>query len=202
RESIKNAVMFLRGKNKKVLKNLKNQMKEKAELERFEEAARLRDSVFSIEHILEKQMVINDKSDIDQDAIQFHGDDRGVTVEVLSLRHGRVIGSRSQFLAQVDVHSPQEDEREWLVSFINQYYDDNLIPDEILLPIELGKDMTMLLQKVLEVRSGKPISVRYPMDSYGQKLLDMALLNAKEHFKDHVQGSETKLNALLEIQKK
>src|SRR5690606_22605397 len=73
---------------------------------------------------------------------------------------------------------------------------------EILLPIELGKDMTMLLQKVLEVRSGKPMSIRYPMDSYGQKILDMALLNAKEHFKDHVQGSETKLNALLEIQKK
>src|SRR5690606_35996961 len=111
RESIKNAVMFLRGKNRKVLKNLKNQMKEKAELERFEEAARLRDSVFSIEHILEKQMVINDKSDIDQDAIQFHGDDRGVTVEVLSLRHGRGLGSRAQFLAQSDIHSKEEDER-------------------------------------------------------------------------------------------
>jgi excinuclease ABC subunit C len=202
RESVKNAVMFLRGKNKKVVKDLKHLMKERSHQERFEEAARLRDSIYSIEHIMEKQMVVNDKTEIDQDAIQFHGDERGVTVEVLSLRHGRVLGSRSQFLAQINVHSPDEDERDWLISFINQYYEDNLVPDEILLPLELGKDMTILMQKVLEARADKPVSIRYPMDSYGQKILDMSLKNAQEHFKDHVQGSESKLNALYEIQKK
>jgi excinuclease ABC subunit C len=202
RESVKSGVMFLRGKNKKVIKNLKNLMIERSEQERFEEAARLRDSIYSIEHILEKQMVINDKTDIDQDAIQFHGDERGVTVEVLSLRHGRVLGSRAQFLAQVDIHSKLEDEREWLVSFINQYYEDNLVPDELLLPIELGKDMTTLLSKVLEARAEKPVRVRYPMEEHGQKILEMALKNAESHFKEHVQGSESKLNALYEIQKK
>lgn len=202
RESVKNAVMFVRGKNKKVIKTLKTRMQERSDQERFEEAARLRDSIYSIEHILEKQMVINDKTEIDQDAIQFHGDDRGVTVEVLSLRHGRVLGSRSQFLAQVNINSPEEDEREWLVTFLNQYYEDNLVPDEILLPVELGKDMTILMGKVLEARAGKEVSVRYPMDEYGQKVLEMASKNAQEHFKEHVQGSESKLNALYDIQKK
>jgi excinuclease ABC subunit C len=202
RESIKSAVLFLRGKNKAVIKTLKKLMQERSEQERYEDAARLRDSISSIEHILEKQMVINDKTEIDQDAIQFHGDERGVTVEILSLRHGRVLGSRCQFLAQIDIHSPQEDEREWLVSFLNQYYEENLIPDEILLPLEIGKDMSMLLSQALEVRSGKKTGIRYPMDDYGQKVLDMALKNAQEHFKEHVQGSESKLNALFEIQKK
>lgn len=202
RESIKSAVMFLRGKNKGVIKTLKTLMKERSEAERYEDAARLRDSISSIEHILEKQMVVNDKTEIDQDAIQFHGDERGVTVEILSLRHGRVLGSRSQFLAQMDIHSPQEDEREWLVSFINQYYEENLIPDEILLPIEIGKDMSTLLSLALEARTDIKVNIRYPMDEYGQKVLDMALKNAQEHFKEHVQGSESKLNALFDIQKK
>lgn len=202
RETVKNGVMFLRGKNKKVIKELKALMFERSEQQRFEDAARLRDSVYSIEHIMEKQMVINDKTEIDQDAIQFHGDERGVTVEVLSLRHGRVLGSRAQFLAQIDINSKLEDEREWLVSFINQYYEDNLVPDEVLLPVELGKDMSILLEKVLEARAEKKVTVRYPMDSHGQKVLEMALKNAQEHFKEHVQGSESKLNALYEIQKK
>ncbi|MES2769689.1 MAG: excinuclease ABC subunit UvrC [Bdellovibrionota bacterium] len=202
RENVKNAVMFVRGKNKKVIKTLKSLMQERSDQERFEEAARLRDSVYSIEHIMEKQMVVNDKTEIDQDAIQFHGDERGVTIEVLSLRHGRVLGSRSQFLAQINIHAPGEDEREWLVSFINQYYEDNLIPDEVLLPLELGKDMTILLSQVLEARSDKKVSIRYPMDAYGEKILEMAHKNAQEHFKEHVQGSESKLNALYDIQKK
>lgn len=68
--------------------------------------------------------------------------------------------------------------------------------------MELGKDMTILLGQVLEARSDKKVNIRYPMDEYGQKILEMAQKNAQEHFKEHVQGSESKLNALYDIQKK
>ncbi len=200
RENIKDAMAFLKGKNKKVLRSLRESMEAAADVENFERAAKLRDAVLAIEHILEKQTVINDKSEIDQDAIQFYGDERGVTVEVLVARAGRVLGSRAHFLPQVD--PAVENPKEWLVSFINQYYEDNLIPDEILVPPEIENEMSRLLQKVLESRAQKDVSVLYVHNEKREELVKMSLENAKQHFKEHVSGSEKKMSALEEIQKK
>lgn len=201
-KNVQSAVRFLRGKSKSLLKDLEKQMKTFAKEERFEEAARLRDSMGAIELILEKQNVINDSVEKDQDAISFYGDERGTMVETLHVRQGRVIGSRAHFLPQFQVGAPGEDERDQLVTFLNQYYEDNIIPDEILVAIEIGGDLTKLLAAVLKERSGHDVKIRFPTDDYGTKLLQMADQNARQHFKDHVSKSDAKLKGLEEIQKK
>lgn len=202
RNEVEGAKLFLRGQNRKVLKNLKDKMMTAADEEKFEVAARLRDSIEAIKAILEKQSVINDTSEKDQDAVGFFGDERGCLVETVHIRAGRVIGTRSHFLPQLDPQSPGEDPREWLVDFLNQYYEDNFIPEDVLLPVEIGQDLMKLMEAVLLERSGSKVSVRFATDEKGRQLVDMANQNAEAHFLKYVSKSEEKRRGLEEIKER
>jgi excinuclease ABC subunit C len=204
KEDVDGAKSFLKGHDKQVLKDLKAKMKGASEDERFEAAARFRDSIEAVKAILQKQSVINAASDKDQDAVGMYGDERGTLIETLHIRQGRVIGSRPHFFAMVDLQNTtesDEDPREFIVSFLNQYYEDNFVPDELLLPLELGGDLTKLLEAVLAERTdGSRKTVRFATDEKGRNLVDMANQNAKSHFEKYVSKSEEKQKALLEIQ--
>lgn len=201
-EDVKSAVAFLRGRDKAVIREMTQRMKSAAGEERFEAAAKLRDSIEAVKKVLERQAVINDTSEIDQDVIGFHGAEAGTLIETLHIRSGRVIGTRSHFLSLLDPHAPEEDPREWLVSFINQYYEDNFIPDELLLAVDLGNDLMRLLEAVLKERGGHEVRVRFPTDPNGHRLLDMANTNAQSHFNDYLSKSESKKRGLEEIQER
>lgn len=201
-EDIRSAVAFLRGRDKHVVRELTKKMKTAAAEERFEAAAKLRDSIGAINKVLERQAVVNDTSEIDQDIIGFHGGEAGTLVETIHIRSGRVIGNRSHFLPLLDPNAPEEDVREWLTSFINQYYEDNFIPDELLLPVDLGNDLMRLLEAVLKERGGHEVRVRFPTDADGHRLLEMANSNALSHFSDHISKSEAKKRGLEEIRDK
>jgi len=203
RAEVEGALLFLKGKNKSVVKTMKARMMTAAEEEKFEVAARLRDSIEAIKSILQKQAVINDTSEKDQDAIGYFGDDRGCLIETLHVRQGRVIGTRPHFIPVLDVVDPTSDPREWLVSFMNQYYEDNIIPDEVLLPTEIGTDLTKLMEAVLQERSGaKSHVVRFATDEKGRALVEMANQNAQAHFEKYVSKSEEKIRGLDEIKEK
>lgn len=202
REEVEGAKLFLKGQNRKVIKALNERMMMAAEEEKFEVAARLRDSVQAIKSILEKQAVINDTSEKDQDAVGFFGDERGCLIETVHVRAGRVIGTRPHYLPHFNPHDAEEDPREWLVDFLNQYYEDNFIPDDVLLPVDIGQDLNKLMGEVLKERSGIKTNVRFATDDRGRNLVDMANENAKAHFLKYVSKSEEKSNGLLEIKEK
>jgi excinuclease ABC subunit C len=202
RSEIEGALLFLKGKNKQMLKTLKEKMQAAAEQEKFEVAARLRDSLSAIKSVLEKQSVIDDKSERNQDVIGYRGDERGTLIETLHIRQGRVLGTRSHFLTTLNCADPFEDPREWLVSFLNQYYEDNIIPDDLLLPIDLGHDLNNLLEAVLKERSGHKTVVRFATDPQGRQLLEMAQSNANAHFDKQVSKVDEKMRGLDEIKEK
>lgn len=199
RMNIEGAKDFLKGRNRKLIKDLEKKMLLSASEEKFEVAAKMRDSMAAIKNIIEKQTVINDTSEKDQDAISFYGDERGVLVETIHVRSGRVIGNRSHYINNLNPNSSDEDAREWLASILNQYYEDNFVPDEVLLSVDLGNDIHRLLQDVLKVRTGREVSVRFATDSKGQALIEMASTNAKAHFEKQVSQEEEKKQGLEEI---
>ena len=199
---VKSAVSFLRGRDKAVLREMTSRMKKAATEERFEAAAKLRDSIEAVKKVLERQAVVNDTTEIDQDVIGYHGGPEGTLIETLHIRSGRVIGTRSHFLPLLDPQAPEEDVREWLVSFINQYYEDNFIPDEVLLATDLGNDLMKLLEAVLKERCGHEARVRFPTDQAGHKLLEMANTNAISHFGDYISKSLAKKRGLEEIKER
>lgn len=201
-KQVKKAKKFLEKETTTVIKKLKKEMYQLAEDEKFELAARFRDSIAAIERVLEKQAVINAQATNNQDVIGFFGDDRGTLIETLHIRQGRVIGQRNQFFPQIDPSSDKDDIREWLPSFINQYYQDNIVPDEIYLPVDLGVDITKLLEEVFSHRGHTNTRVVFPTHKQGQRLVEMANKNAKSHFAHQVSKSRKKREALQLIAKK
>ena len=201
-EDIKAAVAFLRGRDKSVVREMTAKMKKMASEERFENAAKIRDSIEAVKKVLERQAVVNDSSEIDQDVVAFHNGTEGTLIETLHIRSGRVIGTRSHFMPLLDPNSADEDAREWLVSFVNQYYEDNFIPDELLLPLDIGTDMMKLLEAVLKERSGHGTRIRFPTDHAGAKLLEMAQTNAESHYAAQVSKAENKKRGLEEIKER
>ncbi|MEM7366203.1 MAG: metalloregulator ArsR/SmtB family transcription factor, partial [Pseudomonadota bacterium] len=64
KKDVKKAKRFLEKESKKVVKELKNKMMVLADQEKFELAAKHRDSISAIERVLEKQAVVNASSTI------------------------------------------------------------------------------------------------------------------------------------------
>lgn len=201
RADVDSALEFLRGHDQRVVKDLTRRMKAASKEERFEAAAKMRDSLSAVQAIWEKQAVVNAGQENDQDVIGFVGDARGTLIEILSVRKGRVIGHQSHFLSRIDPQSASEDLRDWFTSFMNQYYADNFIPDEIIVPVDLGVDITKLFEAVLKER-GKAARLLPALGEEGKRLMDMALSNAQSRFKDFVTEKEGREQGLHEIQDK
>lgn len=202
RADVDSALNFLKGRNSKFMNDLNQKMKSAASEERFEQAARLRDSIQAIERIWERQTVVAMHKDYDQDVVAFVGDERGTMIETLHIRGGRVIGSRPHFINRFNSSSAEEDPKEWLTSFLTQYYDENIIPDEIILQVDLGGDIVKLMQAVFMERQGKKCKVHVATGSEGKKLLDLTLTNAESHFKDAVTKADRQAKGLEQIQEK
>lgn len=202
RADLEPALLFLKGRDQQTLKALNREMKTAAVGERFEAAAKIRDSIRAIESVLEKQSVVSAMSELDQDAIGYFGDDRGTMIQIVHIRAGRLIGTRFHFLPLIDSSQPDEDPREWLLSFLNQYYEEAIVPDELILPIDIGRDLSRLLEAVFKERNEKLCRVRFPTDDDRRRLLEIANQNAKESFGRHVDFAEAKSKALEEIQAK
>lgn len=199
---VKGVLQFLKGKNQQLLKDLKKKMAQASEDERYEVAAKYRDNINDISAILERQAVINASSEVDQDVLSFHGGEIGTLIEILHVRQGRLLGASSHWLDKLNANDTAEDVREWLVSFINQYYEDNIVPDEVLLPVDLGLDIFKLLIAVLEERSSRNVKVRFATDEKGRRLIEMAQKNADSQFKKKTEAIEKKLAGLEEIKRK
>ena len=216
RKNIKKVLNFLRGKNENILKEQEAAMLKAAKEEKFEVAARLRDGLYAIQAILEKQAVIDAESHLNQDAIGFFGNEKGCLLQMLYVRQGRVIGNRFYFFPQWNVNASintnanvrdkdktsEREIKEGLVEFINQYYVDNILPDELLLPLDLGSHLCSLLQKVFYERSGRQVKVLFATSKKGQALIQMARENAEHQFNFYVRKAEDQQSALLQLKKK
>ena len=201
-DDIDNALEFLRGHDKTIVAKLTRRMREASENERYEAAAKHRDSIRAVEAIWEKQRVVTPDRFNDIDVIACFGDKTGTMVETMHVRAGRVIGNRWHFLPKIDMQNKEEDPREWMTSFLNQYYSDNIIPDEIILPFDLGTDIYKLLTAVFRERSGAEPELIHSLDKEYKELMELADKNAQSHFRDYTSKRDHRLQGLEEIQAK
>ncbi|MDB2425939.1 excinuclease ABC subunit UvrC [bacterium] len=198
-EDLKKSLNFIRGKSKNLLKELKTKMKEASDDERYEAAAKYRDSIDSVKALWEKQSVVSSSDLDDKDVFYCKGGPHGTLVELLNIRGGRVIGNRSHFLSQINLE--EDEEKEWFTSFLNQYYSDNKVPSIIIVPFDLGRDIFKLLQDVLVQRQNISPQFNFVMKE-NNPLMSMASRNAENHYDAYVVKKKTKSDALVEIQQK
>lgn len=182
RAVVKEVELFLKGRSQELIKMLEERMEEASNQLDFEMAAKIRDRITSLKKTLEKQKaVLLDFTD--RDVISFHRQDSYMTVVVLFIRNGKVIGSKNFTLKKIEV--PDE---EVISSFVNQFYhEDKFIPREILIPVAL-EDQNVI-QDSLRDRKAKRVDLITPRRGEKAKLIEMARLNAESFFK----AEQTKL---------
>jgi excinuclease ABC subunit C len=194
-EIVKQARMFLEGRDTDLLDGLRAQMEAAAERESFEEAARIRDRIFNIERVLERQRVAQTEN-IDQDVVGLTREGSAANVQLLFVRGGLLVGRKDFHWGQVG-DTPDE---ELIRSVIEQFYNKEIIPPkQVLLPIELPE--AELIAQWLSEKKGEKVRVLAPERGIKHHLVQLAEENAAAALKDHLRDEATGRAAVEELQK-
>jgi len=195
---IQEAIAILEGKSTSILDDLKSQMSDAAEEERYEDAARIRDQIQSVELVSQTQSVLDADTRLDQDVFAF--DRNHVTAHgvVLQVRGGKLIAVKHY---QIQNFDGTMGDRELLYDFLTQHAlllsekTDVLHAKEVLMK-EAPADCE-LLESTLGIR------IRTPETDVQRQLVTVAQTNAKFALDDlKHEKSGHGMGALDEIQKK
>ncbi len=194
RKLVGGVIHLLEGRESEVISRLQQRMMRAAEDLRFEDAAKLRNQISSIEKSIEKQKV-TDYGGGNLDVIGLHQDGGEVEVTLLFIRQGRLIGRRSYAVAW------KLDLPELLSGFLQEYYSRQVIlPDQLLLPLVLeGAD---LLGEWLSEKRGKKVRLVTPQRGEKKNLCLMAQRNACESYRQRGQRQQAREELLNELQSK
>ena len=118
KKQIDQITMLLDGKIDTIIKTLTNEMNAYSEKFEFEKAAAVRDRIFAIERISEKQKVSN-ISENNIDVIGVFKNEVTVCIEIFFVRNSKMIGREHYFFDELK----DMEESEIVSGFIKQYYD-------------------------------------------------------------------------------
>src|SRR4030065_305646 len=187
-EIVHQVKMFLEGKNKDLVESLKKKMEEESEQLHFEKAAKIRDQIDYIEHVIEKQKIISNDF-VDQDVIGFHRQNHMFAIHPLFIRGGKLLGGKGFTFPSKGL--PDE---EVLFSFLHQYYrEGKFIPEQIVVPQRIPEQD--LAEQWLTELKGKRVRIFVPVKGDKKHLLKMACENAEHYLlsKDELDKDEKKL---------
>src|SRR5581483_9822826 len=173
RKIIDAVIEFLSGDTRPIRRELERKMKEAAEAQRFEEAARYRNRLFSVQHLAERQAA--DKRAVGTiDVIGLAADGDRAAVQVFPLRDGKLVDRYSFHLENV----AGQDSASLVEAFCLEYYGSSpSIPPQIVVPREAG-DLDALAELLSEVR-GSRVEIRGPERGEKRRLLELAEENAR-----------------------
>ena len=172
-EVIDGVVSFLSGDTQTIQAELAERMREAAAEERFEEAARYRNRLFSIRHLADRQATERrEVGTVDVIGLAVDGD--CAAVQVFPLRDGKMIDRYGFHLENVE----GEDEQAILEAFVLEYYGGTpSTPPEVLVSAEL--EDTQPLSEFLSERRGSRVVVRTPLRGEKRRLVELASENAR-----------------------
>ena len=175
RALVKRAERVLGGDVRDTVASLEEDMERAAESFEFERAAALRDSIFALRKLSEKQKVVADAK-VNRDVFALYTDDIVGVLAVLTVRGGALV-NKNEFILSSSVLTSAED----AVSLIADYYDGlGSIPREVLLDFDITEDDRELLSEYVSLSSPYRVAVRIPERGDGRAICDMALENARE----------------------
>lgn len=192
RDLVNSAILFLEGKNKELVRHLWDKMNEAAAALDFEKAAKIRDQIAAIEHMLEKQKVVTHKA-VDQDVFAFIREKDSIIIQALFIRDGRLVSSQDYYFHELGL--PDD---EIISSFITQFYrGERYVPDEVILPIKL--EDSPVIEEWLADKKGRKAPLIVPERGDRTRLLEMALENAREALRKRTEQQSAKSDLLFEL---
>lgn len=159
-------LFFLRGNDSILTNKLKSKIMEYSSNLNYEKALELKKELDYINIIMDKQKVeLHDF--VNRDIIAYYFDKGYISVQIFFLRNGKLIGHHNDIFPII---SEEIDEVEY---YIVNFYQKHEIPNEIIIPSNLNKD---ILEELLKTK------VSFVQKGTKKKILDMAKTNAKIAF--------------------
>ena len=173
RRIIDGVIDFLSGDTESIAAQLEGEMAAAAAEERFEDAARYRNRLFSVRHLAERQAATEGRTET-VDVIGLAVDGDRAAVQVFPLRDGRLVDRYSFQLENV----AGEDLETIVEEFCLGYYGvAPSIPPQIIIPKEVRRPAA--LEELLSERRGARVEVRPAFRGDKRRLAELATKNAE-----------------------
>jgi excinuclease ABC subunit C len=192
---IDGVIAFLSGDTRTIQRELEARMREAADEERFEEAARYRNRLFAVRHLVERQAADRRATGtVDVIGLALNGE--RAAVQVFPLRDGKMIDRYGFHLE----NTTGEDEQAVLEAFVTEYYGSTpSVPPEVVVPP--GISDTEPIAAFLSDRRGARVAVRSPARGEKKRLADLAAENARLALEsDTAQREEMRLRRVAALE--
>ncbi|WP_236232514.1 excinuclease ABC subunit UvrC [Pseudomonas tohonis] len=173
-DDVRHSVMFLEGRSNALAAELSASMEQASMRLEFERAAELRDQVAILRRVQDQQSIEGGTGDVDVVAAIVNPG--GACVHMISVRGGRVLGSKN-FFPQVAI---EEEVGDVLAAFVAQYYLGNLerdLPQELIVNTA-HEDFPTLIEAIAELR-GRELSISHRVRTNRARWQQLAVTNAE-----------------------
>ncbi|HKP96127.1 MAG TPA: excinuclease ABC subunit UvrC [Fibrobacteria bacterium] len=176
RHLVEQAVLLLKGRHRDLMQDLERKMRQAADADRFEEAARVRDQMRDLEAIKEEQKVDLGADQVSRDLIAAARTGKLACILILEIRDGYVSG-RKHF----EVTCPlEQDEDSIITEFIKGHYlrqGPDSIPRELILSHPTLEEENV--QDALRALRGAAVDLEVPVKGEKRRQVNLAMENAK-----------------------
>ncbi len=188
------AADLLRGHTAAVKRSLTEEMMAHAEAERYEAAAKCRDTIVALDRLSQKQTVVA-SPDTEQDVVGFADDEVSSCVSVLYIRGGAVM-DKEDFLSGGERILDEES----LSAFLCEHYSvRESIPKQILISVDMDAEERESLSAVLSGMAGHTVTLRTPERGHGKSLCELACANAAECLRQYRRDVERDEGVLVRL---
>jgi len=170
-EKLKRIRLILKGKTSELINTMTGEMKTASENLNFEYAMELRNQVNAVKSLEEKQKMDRQKK-YDEDIIHFMTRNDSVFLLLFNVYKG-ILENKKAF--QFDNNLSGE---EFFEEFLVRYYSENPIPNEIIVPADVGEPV----HSFLKMKAGKAVHITIPSRGEKKQLLDLVLKNIEITF--------------------
>jgi len=177
--------LILSGKSTKVIHHLLQEMCRSADEQDYEKALELRNQTTALQHLQERQKMQHPKR-FNQDILNYKIHDNKVYLMLFNIYKG-TLTNKNEFVFE---YHP-----EFLEEFILQYYSENPIPSEIIIPEKFTESLTLFLRQ----KRNKNVRVCVPQKGEKKQLLNLIIKNIDIMFFAEEQVLED-LKKLLHLQ--
>ncbi|WP_276486550.1 excinuclease ABC subunit UvrC [Ectopseudomonas mendocina] len=174
-EDVRHSVMFLDGRSNALSEELSASMEKASMALEFERAAELRDQIAMLRRVQDQQSMEGGTGDVDVVAVMLSPG--GACVHLISVRSGRVLGSKN-FFPQVAI---EEEGGDVLMAFLAQYYLGNAerdLPSELIVNVQ-HEDFATLIEAIESLR-GRSLSISLRVRGTRARWQQLAITNAEQ----------------------
>src|SRR5271163_524107 len=206
RQAVRDAQMFLEGRQTELSRSLEERMEAAAASQLFELAARYRDLLITMSQVQERQRMATADGD-DADVYGYHHENGMLAVNLFHMRGGKIVDRREFFWEELPEYPPElnasehasaEPETEaptpesqsygagfdpafFFSALLKQLYiDQQYVPRTVYIPVDFADRDT--LEALLSERAQHKVELCVPRRGEKRSLVDLAGQNAKQSF--------------------